>query len=165
MEQLNNNLKIIWDKIDEINTSKDDKILSEEIARVFIDAGLREQIDNLQIQIDNLNNTENMNNQLTTTIVAGENLPANRFVNFNGFLCNSGDKVLGVTTELCKVGEVATLVSHGVVSVETNGMINVIGSEVRSSADGKVQIATGTFQNIHTLDYSSGAGQFIRVKI
>ena len=99
------------------------------------------------------------------TITAGEDLPANRFIKFNGYLCNPGDKVLGVTTRSYKAGELACVITHGIVSVETNGTINVIGSEVRPSASGKVEIATGSFQNIHTLDISTGAGKFVRVKL
>jgi hypothetical protein len=35
----------------------------------------------------------------TMTIKALEDLPANRFINFNGGLCDFGEKVLGVTTK------------------------------------------------------------------
>jgi len=99
------------------------------------------------------------------TITAGEDLPANRFINFRGFLCQSGDKVLGITTRAYKTGSLASVVSHGIVPVETSGVITSAGSEVRPSTNGRAEFATTGFQNILTLDASSVAGSFIRVKL
>jgi len=99
------------------------------------------------------------------TIVAGEDLPANRFINFNGKLCNSTDKVLGITTRSYKAGSLACIITHGIVPVETNGAIISVGGEVRSSAGGKAENSPIAFQNILTLDTATGSGKFIRVKI
>ena len=99
------------------------------------------------------------------TITAGEDLPANRFINFNGKLCQAGQKVLGVTTRSYKAGSLACIVTHGIVPVETNVAINIIGSEIQPAADGKAGNSITAFQNIFNLDNASGSGKFIRVKL
>ena len=99
------------------------------------------------------------------TIKAGEDLPANRFVNFNGTLCQSGQKVLGITTRAYKSGTLACIVTHGIVAVETGATINTLGTEVRPSTDGKAESTLTAFQNILTLDTATGSGKFIRVKL
>jgi len=102
--------------------------------------------------------------QITTTIIAGENLPANRFINFYGYLCGSTDKVLGVTTDACNIGEPAKIVTHGIAIVELSSNIITAGEEIRASTDGKATISPLAFQNIINLD-SGSAGSLIRVKI
>ena len=99
------------------------------------------------------------------TIVAGEDLPANRFINFSGCLCSSTDKVLGVTTRSYKAGSLACIITHGIVPVETSGAIIAGGEEIRASTEGKATISPLAFQNIINLDNAAGAGKFIRVKL
>jgi hypothetical protein len=99
------------------------------------------------------------------TITAGEDLPANRFINFSGNLCQLGQKVLGVTTRAYKAGALASVVTHGIVSIETNGTISSIGAEIRPTSDGKAESTTTAYQNIFSLDNATGSGSFIRVKL
>ena len=99
------------------------------------------------------------------TIKAGEDLPANRFINFYGKLCQTGQKILGVTTRSYKAGSLASVVTHGVVPVETDSAVNAIGNDIRSTFDGKAENSTSAFQNIYSLDTAVGGGSFIRVKL
>jgi hypothetical protein len=99
------------------------------------------------------------------TIVAGEDLPANRFINFSGNLCTSSDKVLGVTTRSYKAGSLACIITHGIVPVESGGAITTIGIDIRPSSDGRASSSPMAFQNIFNLDSASGVGKFIRVKL
>jgi hypothetical protein len=99
------------------------------------------------------------------TIKAGQNLPANRFVNAEGNLCASADNVVGVTTKSCKAGELASICFSGIVSVEVGGVINTIGSVVGSDSSGRAIISSTAPQRMLALDKASASGQFIRVRL
>ena len=151
MDIINNNLKVIWNKVAEISSSFDNKLLSEQIERISKEADLESRIDEHN----------------TLTIFASGYLPAYRFVNFNGILCSSVDKVLGVTTEPIEADTYGKIVFTGIVYVETGGPIIAVGGEVRASmgGGGRADNSPISFQNILALDTAKGAGELIRVKL
>jgi hypothetical protein len=98
------------------------------------------------------------------TIKADEDLPAFRFVNFNGGLCPTETLAFGVTEVDWLDGENASVVTLGIMVVETDSSV-AIGDPVTSSDQGKAKTATGTVPvNGIALDACSGAG-FIRIKL
>jgi|DewCreStandDraft_4_1066084.scaffolds.fasta_scaffold02152_13 hypothetical protein len=98
------------------------------------------------------------------TIKANEDLPAFRFVNYSGNLCQTETLALGVTEVDWKDGDYASVVTLGTIIVETDSAIDV-GVPVTSSDQGKAMAASGTVPvNGVALDACSGAG-FIRIKL
>ncbi len=99
---------------------------------------------------------------LSITIKASQNLPAYRFVSYNGGLCGEGDKALGVTDVYCPAGESGSVTVMGVVLVEAGANISV-GDDVASGVNGKVVAGSSNdFINGGALDNGS-SGDLIRV--
>ena len=143
---------------------------SETIVRHIADIDLQTQININKTEINNLKDADlilqnSMYNLNKITIIAGEDLPANRFINFSGKLCQAGQKVLGVTDREWLSGQASTIITHGIVLVETSGSITIIGSEVQPTTNGKVGSSMTPFQNIFCLDNATGAGSLIKVKL
>jgi len=101
----------------------------------------------------------------TMTIKAAADLPANRFVNALGNLCSAGGHAIGVTTKSYKAGQNASICFSGIVAVEAGGVINNAGNEVVSDAQGRAVTTSSAIQKFITLDRSTMAGTFIRVRL
>jgi len=155
MEVINNNLKVIWDNLISVNSSLAGKILSEQIYRASDYADLQSFIKDFAEK----------HNVLTTTIIAMEDLPANRFINFSGCLCSSVDKVFGVTIYPIDANTEGKIIIAGIVYVEVSSPIYSGGSEIRPSSGGKAQASPLSFQNIHNLDIALQEGELIRIKL
>ncbi|MBX3043896.1 MAG: DUF2190 family protein [Candidatus Kapabacteria bacterium] len=96
------------------------------------------------------------------TIEADEDLLPNRFVDFNGGVCASESKSLGVTDSKWLSGEQASIITIGIAVVESSVAIDA-GDLLTSDTDGKAKKATGIMQvNGRSLDTITGAG-FVRV--
>ena len=127
----------------------------------YVDDSINNAISNIDIpDVSDLQMTK-----LYHKIIALEDLPAHRFINFNGRLCQTGQKILGVTEQAYLQGEEATLITYGIATVEIGGTININGNEVRSSFDGKAGYSSIAFQNIFNLDTDPVGGELIRVKL
>ena len=59
----------------------------------------------------------------------------------------------------------ASITFAGIVSVEAGGIINNIGSEVISDANGRATTTISASQKMINLDKATVAGQFIRVRL
>lgn len=98
------------------------------------------------------------------TIKADEDLPAFRFVNYNGGLCQEETLAIGVTEVDWLDGDYASVVTLGTIVVETDSSV-AKGDEVTSADQGKAKTASGTVPiNGIALDSCTGAG-FIRIKL
>lgn len=99
------------------------------------------------------------------SIKAIEDLPANRFVNYQGGLCNNDELILGVTTKSWKAGETAAICFAGIVVVEAEEIINSIGLPMASGDYGKIKKSLTNDQNIVNLNTAAAIGKTIRVKM
>ncbi len=97
------------------------------------------------------------------TITAAEQIPAARFVDFNGNLCSADERALGVSELDFDAGDIASVISLGIAVVETSGAITK-GSDVSADSNGKAKLATTGAINGRALDSCSSAG-FIRIKL
>ena len=101
---------------------------------------------------------------LITSILAGVDLSAskNLFIGFDGRICGSGAKALGVLNADTNVNEQAPVTCAGIALVFSGAAIS-LGAKVQSNADGKaITFALGEF-NGFALDASVGADELIRV--
>lgn len=79
---------------------------------------------------------------LSLTVRAGEDLPAHRFVGFDGSLCANNAKALGVPEVNFAEGENASVVSVGTVIVESATEL-APGDRVTSDSEGRAKIIEG----------------------
>lgn len=56
---------------------------------------------------------------LTITVVAGEALPANRFVDYSGNLCSAAEAALGATEIAWNDGDTASIIAQGIAIIKT----------------------------------------------
>lgn len=98
------------------------------------------------------------------TIKADEDLPAFRFVDFTGKLCQEEALALGVTEVDWLDGAYASVVTLGTIVIEMDSAV-AVGEPVTSSLEGKGKKAEGTVPiNGIALDSCTSAG-FIRIKL
>jgi len=97
------------------------------------------------------------------TVTAAEQIPAARFVDYNGNLCSADERALGVSEISFDAGDTASVICLGVAIVETTGAITK-GSDVTADSNGKAKLATTGAVNGRALDSCSTAG-FIRIKL
>lgn len=98
------------------------------------------------------------------TVKADEDLPAFRFVDFTGKLCQEESLALGVTEVDWLDGSYASVVTLGTIIIETDSAV-AVGEPITSSNEGKAKKAEGTVPiNGVALDSCTGAG-FIRIKL
>lgn len=96
------------------------------------------------------------------TIKAETDLPAFRFVSFNGQVCSDNQKSLGVTVGNWSNGAYASIIVLGTAIVESAENI-AIGDKVASNALGKAKVATtGSEINGRALN-SATPGEFVRI--
>jgi len=88
-----------------------------------------------------------------------------RFVGFSGTYAGNGESALGVLDATASTGEMAPVITYGVVLVEAGGAINK-GAGVQSDANGKAVAKTteGTLLG-YALDSSAADGDIVRVKL
>lgn len=100
---------------------------------------------------------------LTITKTLDADIPARRFVGFNGERAGAGEKALGVLEVEAEIGMPAPINVLGVMLVETGGAI-ALGAEVTSNAEGRaVTIADDEACNGFAVDEAAGAGELIRI--
>lgn len=99
-----------------------------------------------------------------TSVEAQEAIPANRFVSHTGGLCTAETKSLGVSEIEWDSGDVASVVTLGIMPVECSATISA-GDNVTSDADGKAKPASDTMPvNGRALD-GGDADDFIRINL
>ncbi len=97
-------------------------------------------------------------------VKAAADLPACRFVGYNGNLCAEGAKALGVAEVDWLSGELASVVSLGTIAIETATSVN-LGDAVTSDSLGRaIPAETGKSVNGRALKTLSGAG-FIKIML
>jgi hypothetical protein len=97
-------------------------------------------------------------------IKASEDIPANRFVGYDGAICNNESRAFGVTEVSWMNGEMISAISLGTAIIETSQAIS-IGQDVTSDDSGKgIPANPSSSVNGRALDTSAGAG-FIRIKL
>jgi hypothetical protein len=100
----------------------------------------------------------------TVSIKAGEDLEPFRFISHLGTLCATETKSLGVTEISWNEDDIASVVTLGVMPVETSGVI-AAGNNVTADTDGKAKAATGTMPvNGRAID-DAGTGEFVRINL
>jgi len=99
---------------------------------------------------------------LITSIKAGENIPKNRFVDFNGILTGEGNKPLGISNAETNSGEMVPVVAQGIAIIETAAAISK-GAAVDSADDGYAGPHSTGIITGYALDASTGSGQVIRI--
>ncbi len=93
-------------------------------------------------------------------ISANADLPACRFIAFDGNLCGDGGKAVGVSERAWKKGDDASAIVAGTAVAESSSAISA-GSAVTSAADGKARPASaGEPINGWALESVSQAGFF-----
>ncbi|MFH1049315.1 MAG: capsid cement protein [bacterium] len=98
------------------------------------------------------------------TVTAGEDLPACRFVNYSGSLCDEDTMAFGVTEIDWLDEELASVVSLGTVVVESSEAI-LAGANVAADTNGKAKTAGElSVINGRAIDACSGAG-YIKIKL
>jgi hypothetical protein len=98
------------------------------------------------------------------SVLAGEDLPAFRFVSHLGTLCTADSRALGVTEVNWLKDEHASVVTLGTIAIETTTTIDA-GADITSDEAGKAMTA-GPLSAINgrALDSCNGSG-FIRIKL
>ena len=99
---------------------------------------------------------------LITSIVAGEAIPKNRFIDFSGSLESEGNKPLGVSNADTNINNMLPVCVQGIALVLTSAAI-VKGTAVQSMSDGYAgPQSTGIIAG-YAMDEATGADQLIRV--
>lgn len=98
---------------------------------------------------------------LITSIKAAAALSKNLFIGFDGSLCDSSAKSLGVCNADTSEAEQAPIMCIGIALVKTSAAIS-LGASVYSDASG-LAAASGTIVEGYALDSASGADELIRV--
>ncbi|MGB9772222.1 MAG: capsid cement protein [Candidatus Kapaibacteriota bacterium] len=101
---------------------------------------------------------------LTLTIRTTMELPAFRFVDFTGKLCQANKKALGVSMGKWSNGALAGVVVLGTAIVEASVPINA-GDKVASDNDGKAKVVTSNEEVNGRALSSANAGEFVRILI
>ena len=96
---------------------------------------------------------------LTITKILDADIPARRFVGFDGARATDGAKALGVLEAESESGTPAPINVLGVMLVETGGAV-ALGAEVGSDAEGRAVTGSG---NGFAVDAAAGAGEIIRI--
>jgi len=100
---------------------------------------------------------------LTLTVIATANIPAQRFVRYDGAMCGVGDNAIGVSFALSSVGEPMAVDVEGAVPMIAAGAINV-GDEVQSDANGS-PIARTTGVRLGRAMQSAIAGEVVQIRL
>lgn len=95
---------------------------------------------------------------LKISLKSTQDLPAARFVGYNGGLCSSGAKAIGATDKKWSSDKIISLVVLGTAAVESVGSINA-GDNLASDANGRAVVATGTAAvNARALESTTNGG-------
>lgn len=77
---------------------------------------------------------------LITSIKAGENIPKNRFVDFNGILTGEGNKPLGISNAETNSGEMVPVVAQGIAVIEQQPQFQKVPLSIQQMTDMQVLI-------------------------
>lgn len=99
---------------------------------------------------------------LTITIKAGEDLPANRFVDFSGNLCSADEAALGATEIAWNDDDTASIIVQGIAIVESADDF-FKGNEVCTGASGKAVGQSGTNPVAGIALDDATSGDYLRV--
>lgn len=101
---------------------------------------------------------------LITSVVAAADLSnsSNLFIDFNGAVCGSGIKPLGVLTAGSPSGEESAVIARGIALVYSGAAVSS-GAKLQSNASGMaVNYLSGEIAG-YAIDAASGSGVLIRV--
>jgi hypothetical protein len=99
---------------------------------------------------------------LKLTLKANQDVPAFRFVDFNGNRCGNNVKALGCSDIGYNSGDSMSIIAVGTATIETSGAITK-GNDVASATDGKGRSASPGEKVVgRALDTCTGA-DFIRI--
>lgn len=99
---------------------------------------------------------------LVDSIKAAENLPKQRFIDFNGNICAEGAKAYGISDVEIESGQYAPVGVLGIFLIEAGGTITA-GSTVTSDQNGKAVSVSGSKAiNGYALDAGT-TGEIIRI--
>jgi hypothetical protein len=99
---------------------------------------------------------------LTTSIMAVTDLAARRLVGFDGNVCASGAKALGVIDAETAADSMAPANVLGVILVEAGAALTA-GSEIQSDATGRAIVKSTGAGNGFAWDAATAAGDMIRI--
>lgn len=101
---------------------------------------------------------------LVTSIKAASDFSAtkNIFIGFDGDTCGNGKKAFGVLYATAAKGEMAPLVSSGIMLVKSGAAVSK-EDKIQSDADGKAIPYSAGEVNGYAMDAASGADELIRV--
>ncbi|TNE35953.1 DUF2190 family protein [bacterium] len=99
---------------------------------------------------------------LTLTIKANEDLPANRFVDYSGYLSIPTGNALGATEIAWNSGDIASIIIEGIVIIETANSFTV-GDDVCTGTGGKATTQSGTDPVVGKALDTVSSGAYLRV--
>lgn len=99
---------------------------------------------------------------LTITKTAGEDLPANRFVGYDGNLCAANEVALGTTELAWSNGEKASIIVEGIVILESASTF-FAGDDVCTGADGKAVAQAGSNPVVGKALSNASSGGYVQV--
>lgn len=99
---------------------------------------------------------------LTTSVMAVTDLAVRRFVGFDGNVCASGAKALGVVDAETAADSMVPANVLGVILVEAGAALTA-GSEIQSDATGRAIVKTTGAGNGFAWDAATAAGDLIRI--
>ncbi|RAS18933.1 hypothetical protein DFO50_10289 [Microvirgula sp. AG722] len=99
---------------------------------------------------------------LVASVLAIADLPASRFVGFDGGVCADGAKALGVVEVDTEVDNMAPANVLGVILVEAGAAV-AAGAEVQSDASGRAITKAAGVANGTAWDTATAAGELIRI--
>lgn len=107
-------------------------------------------------------NNQTYNPLMTLTVVAGEALPANRFVDYSGNLCSAAKAALGTTEIAWNNGDTASIITLGIAIVETADDFYK-GDVVCTGANGKAATQSGSDPVVGRALDDASSGNYLRV--
>ncbi len=99
---------------------------------------------------------------LTMTVVAGEDLPANRFVDYSGNLCSTTEAALGASEIAWNDGDTASIIVQGIAIIETADDFYK-GDAVCTGTDGKAVTQSGSNPVVGRALDDATTGDYFRV--
>lgn len=100
---------------------------------------------------------------LVDSVIAAQNLDKNRFVNFAGGYCTTGQKALGVVNAETNAGQYAPININGILLIEAGAAIPQ-GSPIASDNNGRAIVQADNAQpNGFALDAATAIGDVIRL--
>lgn len=99
---------------------------------------------------------------MTLTVTAGEDLPANRFIDFDGNLCSANEQALGASEIAWNDGDVASVIVQGIAIIESAAELYA-GDDICTAAGGKAVGQTGSNPVVGKAIDDCVSGDYLRV--